>query len=281
MSSKGKAGKASYDALPPDEDPCKRQALNKRRRPSQCGEDLSENDIQRLANLRQSRVKLPIAKCSSENVRNIGDKEYEFNVPFSELTAFRRTAWGVRLDAESVHVYLRFWLDNQKQCTSFCVHYLPSTRNPEDRHKHIPSDIQADFACPGESNFLTAALSPRLHSLIRGDWSEKKSFDAIREVASANPTATCIIYGKRLGCKVYRPVPCSPSCREKFSVISLATRLSPFLRDPPALDLLLCCLAPSTYDETELPSNGNYGKFRPNPNFQTNLPSPTYPVAKE
>ena len=108
MSSKGKAGKASYDALPLDEDPRKRQALNKRRRSCQCGEDLGKNDIECLANLRLSRAKLPIAKDLSENVRDIGDKEYEFNVLFSELTAFRRTAWGVRLDAESVHVYLRF-----------------------------------------------------------------------------------------------------------------------------------------------------------------------------
>ena len=76
-------------------------------------------------------------------------------------------------------------------------------------------------------------------------------------------------------------MPCPPGCRERFSVIPLATRLSPFLQDPPALDLLLCCLASSAYDQAETLRGKPYGYTRPDWSYDTELKlPPTFPVAQ-
>ena len=272
MSNKRKAGEMSDSPL--SESSRKIPAIDRRRRPVR--KKLDNEDIERLSGLRISPVSLPLTKQG----RKIGNTGYKFDFPFSELPGFHYSAWGVRFSADSVRISLRFWLNNGEQRASLCVHYAPPVKESEYRHKDIRARALEYSVCHGEPNFFTAALIPRLSDLIEGDWDKEKCLEAVRDIASIDPTTTCIICGKGLFCKVYRPMPCSSGCRQRFAAIPLATRLSPFLQDPPALDLLLCCLASSTYDQTESPKSSAYGKLRPNPSFETNLP-PTFPVAKE
>lgn len=102
--------------------------------------------------------------------------------------------------------------------------------------------------CNTASNFLTDALGRELHVLLREQGKEHttilgKTLAKIKEVAGSDPTKGCIICGAAFGTIIGRPLPCSmESCRQSFMSWSLETRLSPFLRAPEVLDLLLTLL---------------------------------------
>lgn len=70
---------------------------------TQGGGDLEEEDIHlRLSNLRLNQVRFPISRAISEFVHNVGNEQYEFDIPFHTLTKFHRIAWGVKESAKSI-----------------------------------------------------------------------------------------------------------------------------------------------------------------------------------
>lgn len=116
--------------------------------------------------------------------------------------------------------------------------------------------------CNKASNFLTDTLSRKLHAFLRkednGDDELLESvLRKIKEVASSDPTKCCIICGTEFETTVWRPLPCSKdACRKELTSWSLETRISPFLRTPKVLDLLLTCVytsQPSSFGTPVVP----------------------------
>lgn len=249
---------------------------------TQGGGDLEEEDIHlRLSNLRLNQVRFPISRAISEFVHNVGNEQYEFDIPFHTLTKFHRIAWGVKESAKSILFRLEFLCHENNDYVGFCIHCPPRDREFEYHHNYCTTDGPwKDFVfCNTEPNFLTDTLSRKLHKLLgQGKWTAQKIYDKIVEVASSDPTVKCLICGKGLDCKVFRPLPCSEACRKEFENFPLTTRLAPFLRDPGVLDFLLCCLGSTTWNEAKNISRRSSLNLRPR--FKTNLP-PTCPIDKE
>lgn len=251
---------------------------------NQQDEDHEDKDIpQRLSNLRLRGTRYPIVKAVREFVKKTGRGQYEFNIPFHKLTEFHRIEWGVKDSAKSILVRLEFLHHEETEYTGFCVHLPPGDREPNSEHTYCTTNVpwKGGVSCNTESNFLTDTLSQKLHEFLgQRRQTAKRTYDKIVEVATCNPAAKCFICSKDLPCKVFRPLPCGEACRKKFKELPLATRLSPFLRDPPVLDFLFCCLASTTWDNSVAIYTRTH-PIRPRKAMPGNTLPPTCPVGSE
>ncbi|KAK6836971.1 hypothetical protein PG987_007466 [Apiospora arundinis] len=192
-------------------------------------------------------------------VRRVGNSGpwYQFIIPLFEIPGFNRIALGVRDNATMMVIHLAIYASK----TKFTIRFLPrdagavsnviawSTRKPWDDHS-------SRHCCGSDSNFLTHLMAKILHqsfkskeqSVLRTITAHAFRYGFIQAAGLVSHQATrrCIISSSTcapsLGFAAARPIACSEKCLEEFQKWPLAIRLSPLLRDPSVVDLLLTCL---------------------------------------
>lgn len=235
------------------------QAVSKRTKqnPSNKVSLIVDITTQVLAKLRITRLLHKLSKVTGGSVRRITvdgiqDNEYEFIVAVSKLNSFHRLKWGVRDTVKSLIVRLAYFNVRNQWQVGFCIHMPLNAAEEEDheeKHTFFRTDRpwnDFDFCNSDESNFLTHHLGRELHQFFRSSDIQRLKAQAvvnkISELASVDPTLACIVCRRKLNCTVWRPSACSQECEKTLNTWPLATRISPLLRDPSILDLLLGCL---------------------------------------
>lgn len=217
--------------------------------PAATSDPAVEETTQRLADLRLNE-QLGIAKSDKFVIKSIANGEYRFRIPIDSLDFFHRSAWGVKDSATEIIVNLVLLKHGTGKNYGFCVHLEPGDLADKYHHNFITTDgpWRDMIVCNKASNFLTDALGRDLHAFLRQPENEDAAvlgrvLSKIKEVASSDPTKSCVICGDELQVTVWRPSPCmKEECRRSLKRWSLETRLSPFLRCPRVLDFLLACL---------------------------------------
>jgi len=200
-------------------------------------------------------VTLP--KDTIGDVRDLGEGEYEFEFPIAQLKSFHRLAWTVSDKTTSILVRVVFLRLNDNDSRGFCVHLLPDSSLPKARHvycftKHPWDNCYHAMACSSHVNFLTYVLGCGLHDLLsRKSVDVQEIHDMILELIQSDPGVECIVCGKALSVKLWRPSACSKECTKILQSWPLDVRLSPLLLDHRILDLLLCCCHTSALSAKE------------------------------
>ncbi|KAK7995769.1 hypothetical protein PG991_015236 [Apiospora marii] len=183
--------------------------------------------------------------------------EYKFVIPLSDIPGLNRIALGVRDTAIYIKVRIRLFDSDARYCI-----YFPPGDLEGGVHWHVPystacpwDDRAARLSCIPDTNFLAHLMAKALHQQLRSG--EQRLRESLRKTrveeirsdlihiareASNYVTTCCIVCGKPLGFTAARPIACSVQCQDEFQKWPLNVRLSPLLRDPSMIDLLLTCL---------------------------------------
>ncbi|KAK8030180.1 hypothetical protein PG993_011471 [Apiospora rasikravindrae] len=191
-------------------------------------------------------------------VTKIGNRgKYQFVIPLSIIPGLNRIALGVRNTATDLLFRIRL----SSTATKFYFHFLPNDHEDSECHNYCSTAVPWDdhssrYWCSSDPNFMTHMMTKIWHRVLieTGHRLREKSatdiWSALITVAmdvNTKATTHCIISSEScqpsLGFTAARPVACSAKCLEEFQKWPLHVRLSPLLREPSVIDLLLTCLS--------------------------------------
>ncbi|KAK8112497.1 hypothetical protein PG984_013023 [Apiospora sp. TS-2023a] len=194
----------------------------------------------------------------------VSDNEYMFGIPLADVPDLNRVALGIRDSANCILVRLRLTCNSRDMTVAhFCVHLLPDDgqlwicRPNLSTEKNLRADERYfQRPCTSNPDFLTHLLAKGLKNVLQGQEENLRQTSAVKirdliiwlaQDASNHVTTRCIISsqscGTYLGFTAARPIACSQNCQDEFEKWPLKVRISPLIRDPSVLDLLLTCLA--------------------------------------
>lgn len=181
-----------------------------------------------------------------------GPEECKVVIPLSDIPGLHRIALGIRDTA----IYMQVRIQLFDHDARYCIHF-PTGDLEGDDQRHVPystacpwDDHAVQLGCSPEANFLTHLMAKALHQQLKGEEQrlrdskhEEIRSDLIRIVGEASDyvTTCCIICGELLGFIAARPIACSAQCQVHLRKWPLNVRISPLLRDPSVIDLLLTC----------------------------------------
>ncbi|KAK7934611.1 hypothetical protein PG985_000106 [Apiospora marii] len=198
-------------------------------------------------------------------VEAVGNNKNVFTIPLSEIPDLNRIALGIRDSARHLVVRIQLAISRYNSVADFCIHLPPGDNKHGLYHIYnsgFSSDENtlagADYSkepCNSHPNFFTHLLAEGLQNVLQGQEESLRVTPAVNirnlliwlaQEASSHVTKRCIISSEScrpsLGFTAARPIACSPKCRKEFEKWPLVVRISPLLRDPSVLDLLLTCL---------------------------------------
>ncbi|KAK8063229.1 hypothetical protein PG996_007881 [Apiospora saccharicola] len=199
-------------------------------------------------------------------VRVLHSNRYVFTIPLSDVPGLNRIALGIRDSVTHMLVPIRLASSRGAPFAQFCVHLYHDDIDSGFPHPKVPGlttkeNSRADeryfrSPCTPDPNFFTYLLAKGLKNVLQGQEETLRQTPALQirglliwlaQEASNHVTTRCIISsescGSNLGFTAARPIACSPKCQGRFEKWPLGVRISPLIRDPSVLDLLLTCLA--------------------------------------
>ncbi|KAK7934616.1 hypothetical protein PG985_000111 [Apiospora marii] len=192
-------------------------------------------------------------------------------VLLDSIPNLNRVALGIRDNATQIRICILtghcdrcgYNSSRRRSIPTFCVHFESDTEQQGMTDHNCTSEIPWetwDMDCNLLAYRLTLDLQTSLKSLVlTPTYPVRALFERIRDLVvsiAASCTSHCIVCNKDLGCQVSRATSCyDPDCWDTF-IFSwpLSVRLSPLLRDPSVLDLLLTLLMGDL--ETKVPPPG-------------------------
>lgn len=222
-------------------------------------------------------------------VRAVGNNKYVFTIPLTEVPDLNRIALGIRDAATHMMVCLQLTTRGSNPIADFCIHLPPGDNENGLYHiyysgfsTHENTPVGAEYLkepCNSHPNFFTHLLAEGLNNVLRGQEESLRVTPVtniralliwLAQEASEHVTKRCVISSEScrpsLGFTAARPIACSPRCRQEFRKWPLSVRVSPFLRDPSVLDLLLTLLTAqvrSLVVEAKHSYNHPIGNFTP------------------
>ncbi|KAK7934613.1 hypothetical protein PG985_000108 [Apiospora marii] len=166
------------------------------------------------------------------------DGLYQFAISFHELPELNHVALGISKTAKALLVRIARRQGETNVCCSM------QERQDDQWHQYRSGSEEVNVLTYLMAHQLLGQLQ-RQHvvpSLASNRVVRKVILQTAQEVSN-HVTTACVHCQRPLGVNVARPTTCSPECQEGHKDSwPLETRLSPLLRDPSVLDLLLTCL---------------------------------------
>lgn len=189
-------------------------------------------------------------------------KHATITIPLHTVSSLNRIALGIRDDVEEIHIRINAgWCNacpliagEKPFLSSFCVHFRPKgweEKFPGSNHWCLTAESPWEgrgLDCNMLSYFLQPLIQNRICNRLPSVASRrplshlKPTMQSLVDAVTDALTSYCGHCGGALQCRVSRPMPCCHECRVSLRAWPLSVRLSPLLRDPSVLDLLLTLL---------------------------------------
>ncbi|KAI6256663.1 hypothetical protein MCOR27_004589 [Pyricularia oryzae] len=212
--------------------------------------------------LRKPNEKVAIPEDLKSVVKRSSDgTTFDCKIPAREHKKGELLLWALKENPKAVNLQLRLNPLNTKQAFAgfrFALSFRAGT-NPFKYGVGL-CDATKEWTTGNAGarldNFLALVMSRDLHAALHDDASSdpsatlSKVVKVVQSVLSAISFGTeCIVCSKPFNTTVWRPVACSPDCREVMATWPLELLVSPLLLDHLALDLLLGCIYTEHFGE--------------------------------